>query len=38
MVARKEAVMTAVRNEIALTNAQQLMNVNLFPCKNALQD
>jgi import inner membrane translocase subunit TIM13 len=30
MAARKEAVMTAVRNEIALTNAQQLMNVNLF--------
>ncbi|KAJ7637586.1 Tim10/DDP family zinc finger-domain-containing protein, partial [Mycena polygramma] len=26
MASRKEAVMTAVRNEIALTNAQQLMN------------
>lgn len=30
MNAKKEAVMNAVRNEIALTNAQQLMNVNSF--------
>jgi hypothetical protein len=30
--ARKEAVMASVRNELALANAQELMNVRFFAC------
>jgi import inner membrane translocase subunit TIM13 len=30
--ARKEAVMASVRNELALANAQELMNVRCFAC------
>ncbi|KAJ7674171.1 Tim10/DDP family zinc finger-domain-containing protein [Mycena rosella] len=32
MAARKEAVMNAIRNEVALTNAQQLMNTANEKC------